>query len=145
MAYKNSRASLLFVDSQMFCHTRRLPNSKPLTEEFYNFQLLGDDAIPGHIMETFKTERGNLRMDVLWSYVEDMKDTAEGVLCYPRLRKVAHLILTIPHSNAKEERVFSIIRKNKTCFRPNLDAEETLASVVTVKLEWSRSKFQMKS
>ena len=105
-----------------------------LTEEFYDFQLLGDDAIPAHIMETFKTERGDLRMDVLWSYVGDMKDTAEGVLCYPRLRKVANLILTISHSNAEEERVFSIIQKNKTCFHPNLDPEETLASVVTVKL-----------
>ena len=85
-------------------------------------------------MERFKTERGDLRMDVLWSYVGDMKDTAESVLCYPRLRKVARLILTIPHSNAEEESVFSIIRKNKTCFHPNLDPEETLASVVTVKL-----------
>ena len=69
-------------------------------------------------------------MEIRW----DMKDTEEGVLCYPRLRKVAHLILTIPHSNAEEERVFPIIWKNKTCFHPNLDPEETLASVVTVKL-----------
>ena len=104
-----------------------------LAEEFYDIQLLGDDAIPAH-METFKTKRGDLRMDVLWSYVGDIKDTAEGVLCYPRLRKVVHLIVMIPHSNAEEERVFSIIQKNKTCFCPNLDPEETLASVVTVKL-----------
>ena len=42
--------------------------------------------------------------------------------------------LTIPHSNAEEERVFSIARKNKTSFRPRLDLEETLVSIVTVKL-----------
>ena len=37
-------------------------------------------------------------------------------------------------SNAKEERVFSIVRKNETCFWPRLDPEETVASIVTVKL-----------
>ena len=42
--------------------------------------------------------------------------------------------LTIPHSNAEEERVFSIARKNKTSFCSRLDPEETLASIVTVKL-----------
>ena len=29
---------------------------------------------------------------------------------------------------------FSIVRKNNACFRPHLDPEETLASIVTVKL-----------
>ena len=64
----------------------------------------------------------------------EMKDAAQNALRFPRLRKVALLILTIRHSNTEEERVFSIIRKNKTCFRPRLDPEETLASIVTVKL-----------
>ena len=63
-----------------------------------------------------------------------MKDHSENALHFPRLWKVVKLILTIPHYNAEEERVFSIVRKNKTCFRPRLDPEETLASIVTVKL-----------
>ena len=63
-----------------------------------------------------------------------MKDHAENTLLFPRLWKVVRLILTIPHSNAEEERVFSVVRKNKTSFRPRLDPEETLASIVTVKL-----------
>ena len=62
-----------------------------------------------------------------------MKDHTENALLFPRLWKVVRLILTIPHSNAEEERVFSTVRKNKTCFRPRLDPEETLASIVTVK------------
>ena len=51
-----------------------------------------------------------------------------------RLSKIAKLILVIPHSNAEEERVFSMVRKNKTPFRPNLDIERTLSSLLTVKL-----------
>ena len=34
----------------------------------------------------------------------------------------------------KMNEFFSIVRKNNACFRPHLDPEETLASIVTVKL-----------
>lgn len=44
------------------------------------------------------------------------------------------LVLLIPHSNAQEERIFSMVRKNKTAFRPNLDSKGTLSSILTVKL-----------
>ena len=51
-----------------------------------------------------------------------------------QLSNVAQLDLTMPHSNAFEERVFSMIRKNKTPFRPNLDPEQILGSIITTKL-----------
>ena len=85
-------------------------------------------------MESCKTDRGDLKLDSLWSFIRQMNDHAENALLFPRLWKVVRFILTIPHSNAGEERVFSIVRKNKTCFRPRLDPEETLARIVTVKL-----------
>lgn len=59
---------------------------------------------------------------------------ADGSQCFLRLFSVAKVVLTIPHSNAAEERIFSMIRKNKTCFRPNLDPIETLSSIISVKL-----------
>ena len=34
----------------------------------------------------------------------------------------------------KMNEFFSIVRKNNACFQPHLDPEETLASIVTVKL-----------
>ena len=105
-----------------------------LTEEFNEYQLLRDSDIPDHVIESCKTDRGDLKLDSLWSFIGQMKDHAESALLFPRLWKVVRLILTILHSNAEEERVFSIVRKNKTCFRPRLDPEETLASIVTVKL-----------
>jgi hypothetical protein len=53
---------------------------------------------------------------------------------FARLSRVAMLVLVIPHSNAEEERVFSMVRKNKTSFRPSLDPKGTLSSVLTIKL-----------
>lgn len=51
-----------------------------------------------------------------------------------KLFKVAKLILVLPHSNAGEERVFSIVHKNKTTFRSSLSMEGTLSSILTFKL-----------
>ena len=84
-------------------------------------------------MKSFHTDKGCLKLDALWNHLGEMKDVAEGSLRFPGLRLAMRLILTIAHSNAKEERVFLIVRK-KTCFRPNLDPEETLASIFSVKL-----------
>ena len=120
-------------------YSNLLPFEEPsefdsLTEEFNECQLLRGSDIADHVMESCKTDRGDLKFDLLWSFIGQMKDHAENALLFPRLWKVVRLILTIPHSNAEEERVFPIVRKNKTCFRPRLDPEETLASIVTVKL-----------
>ena len=72
-------------------------------------------------------------MDVLWHYFSTLK-SGDGRLRLKRLSKIAMLVLTIPHSNADEERVFSMVRKNKTPFRPSLGLDKTLPSLLTVKL-----------
>ena len=43
-------------------------------------------------------------------------------------------MLCIAHSNAGEERVFSLERQNKTPFHPNLALNKTFPSLLTVKL-----------
>ena len=73
------------------------------------------------------------RMDVLWHYLSSMR-AADSSFRFPRLTKVAKLVLTIPHSNAQEERLFSIVCKNKTAFRPSLDPKGTLSSILAIKL-----------
>ena len=75
-------------------------------------------------------------MDTIWHFISSLK-AADGTPMFPRLSKVGKLILTIPHSNAQEERVFSMIRKNKTAFRPSLDPKGTLSSILTIKLAGS--------
>ena len=59
------------------------------------------------------------RMDILWAYLGSAKD----VTSHPQfslLANVAKLVLTLPHSNADEERVFSLIRQKNTDFRSAL-------------------------
>ena len=59
---------------------------------------------------------------------------ADENLKFRRLCKVAKTVLILPHSNAGEQRVFSMIRKNKTPFRGSLAVNGTLSSLMTIKL-----------
>ena len=77
--------------------------------------------------------RSYFRMDMIWSHISTMK-SSDGSYLYSRLAKVALLVLVISHSNAEEERVFSLITKNKTSFRPSLKLDGTLSSIIQVKL-----------
>lgn len=60
------------------------------------------------------------RMDVIWHYLSTLK-SGDGRFRFKRLSEVAMLVLTIPHSNADEERVFSMVRKNKLLSAQALD------------------------
>jgi len=110
-----------------------------LSEEFIKYQLLHQEDIPTSVWEealvvTAEDEVDrHYRMDVIWHYIASMR-CADGNLKFGRLSKIAKLVLCIAHSNAGEERVFSMIRKNKTPFRPNLALDKTLPSLLTVKL-----------
>ena len=61
--------------------------------------------------------RNTIGWTKFWNYLQSMT-SADGVLRFHRLARVAKLVLILPHSNASEERVFSMITKNKTTFRP---------------------------
>ena len=45
------------------------------------------------------------------------------------LLKISKVVLVISHSNSDEERVFLLIRKNKTPFRPNLSLDKTHSNI----------------
>ena len=60
--------------------------------------------------------------------------SGDGYQRFKKLCRIAKLVLVIPHSNTGEERVFSMVRKNKTPFRPSFSLEKTLPSLLTVKL-----------
>ena len=75
-----------------------------------------------------------VRMDVIWGFISTIK-TGDGCkMKFSLLSRVAKLVLTLPHSNAGEERVFSLVRLNKTPYRSSLDLEGTLSSILTVKM-----------
>ena len=119
--------------------TCRYPNLLPfesakdlqdLTQEVHDYATMEDEELPKAVKELTREKEGSsrLRPDIVW-----------GRKHFPILSKVALLVLTIPHSNAGEERVFSMIKKNLTSLRSCLDQEETLGSIMTIKME-SRSR-----
>ena len=70
-------------------------------------------------------EETHHRMDVIWGFLRSK---------VPHLAKIALSALVIPHSNAAEERVFSMLRKNKTEFRSRLDMKGSLNSIMRIKM-----------
>ena len=53
-----------------------------LTEEFNEYQLLRDSDIPDHVMESCKTDQGDLKLDAFWSFIGQMKDYAETLFFF---------------------------------------------------------------
>jgi len=116
-----------------------------LCEEFTSYQLLGEKDITNDVWDTalvhedddkYDDDRSTryYRMDMIWNYDLSNMRLPDGYLCFPKLSQIARLILVIPHSNAEEERLFSLVRKNKTAFRPNLDPKGTPSSLLTIML-----------
>lgn len=110
-----------------------------LQEEFVDYQLLEKRDIPESIWKealVYEDEENDIkhyRMDVIWGYIDRLK-RADNSPQFRLLCKVARLVLIIPHSNAGEERVFSLIKQNKTPVRSSLNANGTLSSLIQVKL-----------
>ena len=75
------------------------------------------------------------RSDVLRHYIEhEFMVSGSQRSKFHYLSRIARLLLTLPHSNADEERVFSRVNKNKTKFRDSLSLDRTLPSILTFQL-----------
>lgn len=132
-----------------------------LQEEFVDYQLLDRTDIPEAVWEesvVYEEEEGQEekkqyhRMDNIWTYLSLVQNSADSSCRFPLLSRLARLVLIIPHSNAGEERVFSLIKQNKTPTRSSLNNDGTLASLIQIKLgnqetciEWEPPKELLKS
>ena len=99
-----------------------------LAEQFMAYQVLPDDVVPLSV----KTDVGldpedPHRANALWTCLGSRREPGTNCPEFDQLFKVATAILTIPHSNAGEERIFSLINKNKTSARSSLLLEGTLS------------------
>ena len=117
-----------------------------LENGFVEFQLLDDDEIPPIVWEKARIRKQpeemssvyeepsyHFRMDTVWHFLAKLK-TADGCQDrFKRIARVAHLVMTIPHSNASEERVFSLIKLNKTDCRNSLNLHRTMSNLLTIK------------
>lgn len=107
-----------------------------LEDEFLEYQLMDPSEIPSAIQKSASQVTESVttfKNNSILSYLIGMK-RADGAYRFKKLRKVAMLVLILPHSNASEERIFSMVTKNKTKFRPNLHLDGTLSSILCVKL-----------
>lgn len=99
-----------------------------------NYQLLGSEDIPKSVKESAGlTVDDPYRVDVLWGYLRDLKTPGTTTNKFHLLFKVAEVVMTIPHSNAGEERIFSQINKNKRPSRSSMKLDGTLSSLIVVK------------
>ncbi|XP_063761556.1 uncharacterized protein LOC134879144 [Eleginops maclovinus] len=108
--------------------TGRFPCLKMSAEEMDKlegqFMTYQTDALPESITSCD-------RPDTQWHLMSQLKD-GNGHLKYPLLCKVMLAILCIFHSNADCERIFSLVTKNRTEFRPSMGME-TLSNLITHK------------
>ena len=85
--------------------------------------------VPQHICdETFvkdTSQSDHYRMDTVWGYLQQK---------FPLLSEITLAILVVLHSNAGNQRVFSLMRKSKTEFGSRLDLSKSLNSVMRVKM-----------
>jgi len=143
MVYFEEREKLEPSMVQYF--VQRYPNLLPftsakdleeLTQKVHDFATMDEEELPKSVRELANANEGGsrLRPDIVWGHLQELT-TLDGHKRFPRLSKIAMLVLTIPHSNAGEERVFSMIKKNLTSLRSCLDQEETLGSIMTIKME----------
>ena len=105
-----------------------------LNEQYLSYQVLTPEESPTFVKECAGLEPEDpYRVDYLWNYLKDVKKPGTNDKEFNLLFQVAEAIMTIPHSNAGEERIFSLINKNKTPRRSSLKLDGTLSSLITVK------------
>ena len=114
------------------------PNhQEELSEEFIDYQTMTDQEIPANVWKdalTIEDHQEYHRMGVLWGFIDTLVNTVTGKRRFKWLSKIAKLVLTLPHSNADEERVFSFVKHNKTPYRDALNINSTLSSILAVKM-----------
>lgn len=108
-----------------------------ISDEFLEYQMLEETDIPDEVWKSTLVSVGEddqyHRMDMVWAHLITQKNRVTGKEQFPRLGKVAQLVLCLPHSNADSERVFSTIGLNKTESRNRLALDGTLSSIMCIK------------
>ena len=115
-----------------------------LYDEFCDYKTLTDEDIGHDVWNEAKVTDGSVddrelfhyKVDILWWNVGHMVIPQSSTRRFHYLLKVAELVLVLPHSNAGEERLFSMVRKNKTDSRSALRLDGTLSNLLALKLQY---------
>ncbi|KAG0435519.1 hypothetical protein HPB47_018436 [Ixodes persulcatus] len=111
---------------------KRLP-SLPVLQDRYKHLLpsVGDVEQEWRMLPSFFTESEKIELqtkspDAFWGQVSKTK-TFDHKLVLPNIATLAKLVLTLPHSNAETERIFSMLSDMKTRRRNRLGPESVNA------------------
>jgi hypothetical protein len=123
-------------------------NRDNLNEQFLQYQFMSINDVPENLKEAchYTDDDHPCRIDALWSYLRTVNTPGTKIPQFDLLFRVAETILTIPHSNASEERIFSYISKCKTPSRSSIHLDGSLSSIMVLKthisdpLEWKPTK-----
>ena len=67
------------------------------------------------------SKRGQMKR--VWTWHMRKINQQDSKYMYIHLPKIMLAILSFPHSNADDERIFSLVRKNASEFRPSLSTQ----------------------
>ena len=101
--------------------------------EFSEYQLLNDtpETIWASAREKMYTRDGSTPGTIIWAFLSSMKTPNHCSLMFPRLSRRQ---IVLQHLNASEERVFSLVRFNKTLYQLSLGLERTFSIILTIKM-----------
>lgn len=109
-----------------------------LENEFLEYQLLDDNELPDTTIIMADGTFVNRRVDEVWFEIVNMKNLVTGRQRFPVLGKFIAGLLVIPHSNADCERLFSMVRKNRTEMRSSMTVD-TLSALIASKINLFRN------
>ena len=106
------------------------------SEQFSNYKKLNYNDISNPVLQNacyyYDEKTKYYRGDILEAYICETKDSIRKYQ-FDLLFKVEKLVLVLPHFNASEKRVFSMLKKNKILFI-EIMGFKTSGSVLTEKL-----------
>ena len=111
--------------ARRFAMTVPMPAHDSLEEEVLDYSLAPITTLP-------QVEEGQDQLCQYWQAIGRMK-CVDGTHRFPNLARLAKCMLSLPHSNADTERVFSIVRKIVTDYRTEME-QDTLCALVACKL-----------
>ena len=128
-----------FLDRFSYVKSLEFVNVDTLYEEFVDYQTLSESELEegfekGKVTDGIVNEKDvfHYRIDVDCWHLANLNTPGTSVKRFHNLAKIAEIVLVIPHSNAEQERLFSIVRKNKSDSRSKLAVGGSLSSILTV-------------
>ena len=139
---KCSLSSCLWLANHLKSYIQFSPiQFSEMEEEFVQLAVIDLNVFPPSVLEetTIKVDKEDdsqkvYRPDVLWWYLHELKIPGTSISSFKHLLKFAKLLLTVVHSNAVEESLFSRVRKNLTAYRSSLFLDGSLSSIITFQM-----------